>query len=127
MAVPVITVDDEVVVGFDRGRLPAALGDSLMRVVRCPDCGALIELPEERARATWWSVRTVRGTPASSGGRRSLVRDARPPGQLPQCEEVITLPDDVKPGDTVQCCGRTYRLTFAYGAYAAEEGGLTFP
>ena len=26
MAVPVITVDDEVVVGFDRGRLPRLLG-----------------------------------------------------------------------------------------------------
>jgi len=33
----------------------------------------------------------------------------------------VTLPDDVKPGDTVRCCGRTYRLTFEYGAFAAEE------
>ncbi len=33
----------------------------------------------------------------------------------------MTLPDDVKPGDTVQCCGQPYRLTFEYGAFAAEE------
>ena len=39
----------------------------------------------------------------------------------PACDEVVTLPDDVKPGDTVRCCGRTYRLTFEYGAFAAEE------
>jgi hypothetical protein len=26
-----------------------------------------------------------------------------------------TLPDNVKPGDTIRCCGRTFRLTFEYG------------
>jgi hypothetical protein len=39
----------------------------------------------------------------------------------PACEDVVTLPADVKPGDTVRCCGRTYRLTFEFGAYAAED------
>jgi hypothetical protein len=39
----------------------------------------------------------------------------------PACDEVITLPDDVKPNDTIRCCGRAYRLTFEYGAYAAED------
>jgi hypothetical protein len=33
----------------------------------------------------------------------------------------VTLPEDVKPGDRIQCCGRTYRLTFEYGAFAAER------
>ena len=40
----------------------------------------------------------------------------------PECDDVVILPEDVKPGDTLRCCGRTYRLTFEYGAYAAEEG-----
>jgi formylmethanofuran dehydrogenase subunit E len=39
----------------------------------------------------------------------------------PSCGEVITLPEHVKAGDKVSCCGRTYRLTFEYGAFAAEE------
>jgi len=33
----------------------------------------------------------------------------------------MTLPQDAKPEDTVSCCGRTYRLTFEYGAFAAEK------
>jgi hypothetical protein len=33
---------------------------------------------------------------------------------------VITLPEDVKPGDTIDCGGRRYRLTFEYGAFAVE-------
>jgi len=39
----------------------------------------------------------------------------------PNCDDAMTLPDDVKPGDTIRCCGRTYRLTLEYGAFAAEE------
>ena len=39
----------------------------------------------------------------------------------PSCDEVITLPEHVVAGDRVSCCGRTYRLTFEYGAFAAEE------
>jgi len=31
------------------------------------------------------------------------------------------VPEDVKAGDTIDCCGRRYRLTFEYGAFAAEE------
>ncbi len=38
----------------------------------------------------------------------------------PDCDRVITLPEDVKPDDTIQCGGRRYRLTFEYGAFAAE-------
>ena len=38
----------------------------------------------------------------------------------PDCEQVITLSEDAKAGDTVECCGRLYRLTVEYGAFAAE-------
>jgi len=33
---------------------------------------------------------------------------------------MLTLPEDVKAGDLIECCRRNYRLTFEYGAYAAE-------
>jgi hypothetical protein len=39
----------------------------------------------------------------------------------PACDEVVPLPEDVKPGDRIHCCGQTYRLTFEYGAFAAER------
>jgi len=39
----------------------------------------------------------------------------------PSCDDVLTLPDEAKAGDTIDCCGRRYRLTFEYGAFAAEE------
>jgi len=33
---------------------------------------------------------------------------------------MLALPEDVKAGDLIECCGQKYRLTFEYGAYAAE-------
>ena len=39
----------------------------------------------------------------------------------PKCDEMLTLPEDTKAGDIIECCGRRYRLTFEYGAFAAEE------
>ncbi len=38
----------------------------------------------------------------------------------PDCDRVITLPEGARAGDTIECCGRRYRLTFDYGAFAAE-------
>ena len=34
---------------------------------------------------------------------------------------IVTLPECVKPGESIRCCNRTYRLTFENGAYAAGE------
>jgi hypothetical protein len=39
----------------------------------------------------------------------------------PACDDLLTLPEGVEPGDLIDCCGQRYRLTFEYGAFAAEE------
>ena len=39
----------------------------------------------------------------------------------PACDQVITLAEGARAGDGIECCGRRYRLTFEYGAFAAEE------
>jgi hypothetical protein len=39
----------------------------------------------------------------------------------PTCNEALILPEGVQAGDAVECCGRRHRLTFEYGAFAAEE------
>ena len=39
------------------------------------------------------------------------------------CNKVLILPDDVKPGDVVECCGVKQRVTYEYGAYALEVKG----
>ena len=69
--------------------------------MECPHCaGHALRVHEDAGR---WSARLAHRV------------------SCPACEAVVTLPDGVKPGDGVRCCGRTYRLTFEYGAYAAEE------
>lgn len=35
--------------------------------------------------------------------------------------EIIFLPDDVQPGDIIECHGTRQRVTYEYGAYALEK------
>jgi hypothetical protein len=39
----------------------------------------------------------------------------------PNCDHLVTLEASAKAGDRVECCGRRYRLTFEYGAFAAVD------
>ena len=93
-----------------------------MRAVRCPDCGALIEVSEHTRSGDLVECPNCAGHALrvrEDAGRWSAMLAYRV--SCPKCDEVITLPEAVKPGDTVRCCGRMYRLTFEYGSYAAEE------
>jgi hypothetical protein len=36
-------------------------------------------------------------------------------------EEVVILPDDVKPGDIIECHGAKQRVTYEFGTYALEK------
>ncbi len=90
--------------------------------VKCPDCGAVIDLPAEVqsgdvVECPNCAGHALRVREEAAGWSATLAYRV----SCPACDEVMTLPDDVKPGDMVRCCGRTYRLTFEYGAYAAEE------
>ena len=93
-----------------------------MPVVRCPDCGTLIELP-----ATVTSGDVVPCPNCAGHGLRLREEAGLWSATLaqriscPNCDQVVTLPEGTRPGDLVSCCGRTYRLTFEYGAFAAEE------
>jgi len=91
-------------------------------VVRCPDCGAVIELPLGTRPGDLVDCPNCAGHALrvhEDAGRWSATLAYRV--SCPNCDDVMTLPDDVKPGDTIRCCGRTYRLTLEYGAFAAEE------
>ena len=93
-----------------------------MPVVRCPDCGGLVEFPEATRSGDLVECPRCAGSALrvrADAGRWSATLAQRV--SCPACEVVLTLPEDAKPGDTVRCCGRTYRLTFEYGAFAAEE------
>jgi endogenous inhibitor of DNA gyrase (YacG/DUF329 family) len=90
--------------------------------VRCPDCGHDVPVPPDarpgdligcptcaglslrlRAEGEWWT--------ASIAHRVSC----------PDCDRTIVLPESARTGDVIECCGRVYRLTFEFGAFAAER------
>ena len=70
-------------------------------LVECPNCaGHALRL--KREAGSWMATLAYRVS-------------------CPTCDEVLTLPENTKAGDVIECCGRRYRLTFEYGAFAAEE------
>ena len=99
-----------------------------MPAVRCPDCSAVVELlPDVRSEdliecpnCAGHALRVH-----EENGRWSATLAYR--ASCPDCNDVRTLAADAKAGDTVSCCGRTYRLSFEYGAFAAEKnvGGVS--
>ncbi len=36
-------------------------------------------------------------------------------------DEMIVLPDDVQPGDIIECHGAKQRVTYEFGAYALKQ------
>ncbi len=93
-----------------------------MPAVHCPDCGAIIELPPEVRSGDLVDCPNCAGHALrvrEEHGRWSATLAYRV--SCPDCDEVMTLAENVKVGDTVSCCGRTYTLTFEFGAFAAEK------
>ena len=93
-----------------------------MAAVQCPDCGALISVPASVKSGDLLDCPNCAGHALrvrEEGGRWSATLAHRV--SCPNCDEVMTLPEGTKAGDLISCCGRTHRLTFEYGAFAAEE------
>lgn len=93
-----------------------------MPAVPCPDCGAVIALPPEVRSGGLVECAHCAGQALrlrEDQGRWSATLAYRV--SCPDCDELITLPENVTAGDTVSCCGRTYTLTFEFGAFAAEK------
>ena len=93
-----------------------------MAIVHCPDCGAVIELPPRVKSGDLVECPNCAGhllRVREDGGTWSATLAHL--ASCPNCDELLTLPEDVKPGDLIHCCGRDYRVTFEYGAFAAEE------
>lgn len=91
-------------------------------IIRCPDCGEMVPVPEGARSGDLLEC------PNCAGHALRLRRDGESWAatlscrvSCPQCDDVVTLPEDAKAGDTIDCCGRRYRLSFEYGAFAAEE------
>ena len=95
-----------------------------MATVRCPDCGQDLPLPPGTrsgnllpcpANCAWLSL-SVR----EDGGRWVASIAHTVSCLCPDRDRDIVLPEAAKAGGLVECCGRRYRLTFEYGAFAAE-------
>lgn len=94
-----------------------------MSSVRCPDCNEQIEVPAGTRSGDLLECPNCAGQAlrVREESNRDWVATLAHRVSCPRCDQVLMLPEDVQPGDPVECCGRRYRLTLEYGAFAAEE------
>jgi Zn finger protein HypA/HybF involved in hydrogenase expression len=93
-----------------------------MAAAQCPDCGAVVALATDVRSGDLVECPNCAGHALrvrEEGGRWSATLAYRV--SCPNCDEAVTLPENARAGDTVSCCGRTYTLTFEFGAFAAEK------
>jgi hypothetical protein len=92
-----------------------------MATVGCPDCGEMVELPAAPRAGDLVECPNCAGHHLrlrEEGG--DWVATLAHRVSCPDYEALLTLPDEVKAGDFIECGGRRYRLTFEFGAFAAE-------
>jgi Zn finger protein HypA/HybF involved in hydrogenase expression len=89
--------------------------------VRCPDCGAVVELADGVGSGDLVECPNCAGHAlrVRQEGDRWVATLAHRVS-CPECDELVTLPEDARAVDVIECCGRRYRLTFEYGAFAVE-------
>jgi Zn finger protein HypA/HybF involved in hydrogenase expression len=92
-----------------------------MTKVRCPDCGEMVELPQgvrsgDPVECPNCAGHVLRIRKVREGWVATLAHRV----SCPDCEALMTLSEGTRAGDLIECCGRRYRLTFEYGAFAAE-------
>ncbi|MFQ5793360.1 MAG: hypothetical protein ACE5JI_23055 [Acidobacteriota bacterium] len=91
------------------------------RKALCPGCGQVVELSPSAQEGDRVSCAVCAGS-----AYRLLREEDRwtlasiPAASCPVCDEVVELGFDVRPGETVEHCGRALRLSFEYGAWALE-------
>jgi hypothetical protein len=91
-----------------------------MLSVICPGCGEQVNTSRlkegdrfECANCAGLTLELVRRE-----GELSLRQVHRV--SCPLCNQMLEVPEHAKAGDTMTCCGRMFRLTYEFGAYALE-------
>lgn len=94
-----------------------------MRVM-CPGCGETRDLgPEVRLGADVFCASCAGVVFRLARQHGQYVLQEVPQASCPQCETRVRLPASVRAGETVEHCGTTFVVTYAYGAYALAPRG----
>ena len=92
-----------------------------MNKLVCPGCGEKVS-PNglrigDRIECSNCANLTLRVT--KKNGKQFL--EEVPKVSCPTCDRVIEVPQGLRAGDSIECCGEKYALTYEFGAYALEQ------
>lgn len=90
--------------------------------VLCIGCGGPVPLagPKAGDRMDCSNCAGLSLRVAEKDGDLALVEVHRV--SCPSCEELIEVPSGSEPGETIECCGSDYFLTYEFGVFALVSG-----
>ncbi len=91
-----------------------------MLAVICPGCGEKVNISslKEGDRLECANCAGLTLELGQREGKFSLRQIHRV--SCPLCSQMLEVPEYARAGDTMTCCGRTFRLTYEFGTYALE-------
>jgi len=87
----------------------------------CPGCGEAVDISslKEGDRLACANCAGLTLELVHREGELSLRQVQRV--SCPLCGQMREVPEHARAGDTMSCCGRTFRLTYEFGTYALED------
>lgn len=92
-----------------------------MERVVCPGCGEEVSLKGLKAGDRIDCPNCANLTLRVKEKDGSYFLEEVPKVSCPSCDRLMEVPDGLGAGDTLECCGKEYTLTYEFGAYALEE------
>ena len=89
-----------------------------MHEVLCPGCGEKVSLEGLKAGARIDCPNCANLTLRLKNKDGKCFLDEIPKVSCPTCDRVMEVPEGLSAGDTMECCGEKYVLTYEFGAYA---------
>lgn len=93
-----------------------------------PECGRELQLPKARKPEKLIECPYCAGLYlrlVEEADRFSLV--ALKTASCPICNQMVILPDNAHPGDTIRHCGKNFRLSYEFHSFALEDPAFPLP
>ena len=89
--------------------------------VICPGCGERVSLEGLKVgdRIDCANCANLTVEVVMKNGQRALRQVHQV--SCPVCDRLREVPEGFGPGDSIECCGKQFILTYGYGAYALEK------
>ena len=92
-----------------------------MKQIVCPGCGEKTSIDGLKIGDRIECPNCANLTLRVKKRGEELYLEEVPKVSCPSCNCILEVPENTTAGDTIQCCGKEFHLTYEFGTYALKE------